>query len=154
MSRTGLILIALVSIGSLLLVEHVPVKTRRPMHAEKLAAAELARQKVHAAKLLEMKGELISKKHVTKQAAFLVLSLRARLLAIPAQHAGELLMRAPGILSRTLGSAKGRKSTPYVSGRRIDWHFGIYIKTFNRKLEGRSIQTIKYTDTEPFPKLR
>ena len=53
--------------------------------------AELARQKVHAAKLLEMKGELISKKHVTKQAAFLVLSLRARLLAIPAQHAGELL---------------------------------------------------------------
>ena len=44
--------------------------------------AELARQKVHAAKLLEMKGELISKKHVTRQAAFLVLSLRARLLAL------------------------------------------------------------------------
>ena len=45
---------------------------------------------MHAAKLLEMKGELISKKHVTKQASFLVLSLRARLLAIAAQHAREL----------------------------------------------------------------
>jgi hypothetical protein len=53
--------------------------------------AEHARQKVHAAKLLEMKGELISKRHVQKQAAFLVLSMRARLLAIPAQHACDLL---------------------------------------------------------------
>jgi hypothetical protein len=53
--------------------------------------AELARQKVHAAKLLELKGELVSKKHVTRQASFLVLSLRARLLAIPAQHASELV---------------------------------------------------------------
>jgi hypothetical protein len=52
--------------------------------------AELARQKVHAAKLLELKGELVSKKHVTKQAAFLVLSLRARLLAIASKHAREL----------------------------------------------------------------
>ena len=52
--------------------------------------AESARQKLHAAKLLAMKGELISKKHVTKQAAFLVLSLRARLLAIASKHAREL----------------------------------------------------------------
>ena len=52
--------------------------------------AESARQKLHEAKMLAMKGELISKKHVQKQAAFLVLSLRARLLAIPAQHASEL----------------------------------------------------------------
>ena len=37
-----------------------------------------------------MKGELISKKHVTKQAAFFVLSLRARLLAIASKHAREL----------------------------------------------------------------
>jgi hypothetical protein len=44
--------------------------------------AESARQKLHQAKLLEMKGELISRRHVTKQASFLVLSLRARLLAL------------------------------------------------------------------------
>ena len=37
------------------------------------------------------KRELISRSHVVKQAAFLVLSLRARLLAIPDQHARELL---------------------------------------------------------------
>jgi hypothetical protein len=53
--------------------------------------AELARQKVHAAKLLEMKGELISRAHATRQAAFLVISLRQRLLAIANQHADELL---------------------------------------------------------------
>jgi hypothetical protein len=53
--------------------------------------AELARQKVHAAKLPEMKGELISRRHVQKQAAFLVLSLLARLLALSGQHAGALL---------------------------------------------------------------
>ena len=44
--------------------------------------AELARQKVHAAKLLEMKGELIPRQLVQKQAAFLVLSMRARLLQV------------------------------------------------------------------------
>ena len=53
--------------------------------------AESARQKLHAAKLLAMKGELISKKHAMRQAAFLVISLRQRLLAIAAQHARELL---------------------------------------------------------------
>ena len=41
--------------------------------------------------MLALKGELISRQNVTKQATFLVLSLRARLLAIPAQHARELL---------------------------------------------------------------
>ena len=41
--------------------------------------------------MLAMKGELISRKHVTKQAAFLVLSLRQRLLAISAHHAHELV---------------------------------------------------------------
>ena len=40
---------------------------------------------------LRSKRELIPRALVTKQAAFLVLSLRARLLAIPAQHARELL---------------------------------------------------------------
>jgi hypothetical protein len=53
--------------------------------------AESARQRLHEAKMLAMKGELISKKHVTRQAAFLVISLRQRLLAIAAQHARELL---------------------------------------------------------------
>ena len=37
------------------------------------------------------KRELIPRALVLKQSAFLVLSLRARLLAIPAQHARELL---------------------------------------------------------------
>jgi hypothetical protein len=37
------------------------------------------------------KRELIPRSLVLKQAAFLVLSLRARLLALPAQHARELL---------------------------------------------------------------
>ena len=52
--------------------------------------AELARQKVHTAKLLEMKRELISRRHVQKKASFLLLSLRARLLALPTMHASEL----------------------------------------------------------------
>ena len=53
--------------------------------------AELARQKVHAAKLLEMKGALIPRQLVQKQAAFLVLSMRGRLLQVAEQHADELL---------------------------------------------------------------
>ena len=53
--------------------------------------AESARQRLHEAKMLAMKGELISKQHVVKQAAFLVLSLRARLLALSTMHARELL---------------------------------------------------------------
>ena len=44
--------------------------------------AETARQKLHQAKLLAMKGELVSKRHAIKQASFLILSLRARLLAL------------------------------------------------------------------------
>ena len=40
---------------------------------------------------LRSKRELIPRELVLKQSAFLVLSLRARLLAIPAQHARELL---------------------------------------------------------------
>ena len=58
---------------------------------QKRIDAESARQRLHEAKMLAMKGELISKRHVQKQAAFLVLSLRARLLALPGQHAGTLL---------------------------------------------------------------
>ena len=57
----------------------------------KRIAAESAKQRLHEAKMLAMKGELISKKHVTRQATFLVISLRQRLLAIPAQHARDLL---------------------------------------------------------------
>jgi hypothetical protein len=56
----------------------------------KRIAAEDAKQELAAAKLLAMKGELISKKHVTKQATFLVLSLRARLLSIASKHVREL----------------------------------------------------------------
>ena len=56
--------------------------------------AESARQRLHEAKMLAMKGELVSKKHVTRQAAFLVISLRQRLLAIAEQHAHELAMIA------------------------------------------------------------
>ena len=41
--------------------------------------------------MLAMRGELVSKKHVVKQSAFLVLSMRARLLAIPGEHAHDLL---------------------------------------------------------------
>lgn len=58
---------------------------------QKRIAAESARQRLHEAKLLAMKGELISRRHVQKQAAFLVLSLRARLLALSTMHARELL---------------------------------------------------------------
>jgi hypothetical protein len=54
-------------------------------------AAELARQKVHEAKFAQVKRELIPRELVQRQAAFLVLSLRARLLALPGQHARELL---------------------------------------------------------------
>ena len=57
----------------------------------KRISAEHARQNLHEAKLLAMKGELISKQHVTKQAAFLLLSLRQHLLSIATQHASELL---------------------------------------------------------------
>ena len=39
--------------------------------------------------MLAMKGELISRKHVVKQSAFLVLSLRARLLALSAELSRE-----------------------------------------------------------------
>ena len=56
--------------------------------------AELARQKVHAAKSLEMKGALIPRQLVQKQAAFLVLSMRRRLLQVAEQHADELLVLA------------------------------------------------------------
>jgi hypothetical protein len=48
----------------------------------KRISAEAAKQALHRAKLLEMKGELISRQHVTRQTVFLVLSLRARLLAL------------------------------------------------------------------------
>jgi hypothetical protein len=57
----------------------------------KLIAAEGAKQRLHEAKLMTMRGELISRQHVTRQAAFLVISLRQRLLALSAQHARELL---------------------------------------------------------------
>ena len=58
--------------------------------------AESARQRLHEAKYLEMKGELISKKHVTKQAAYLLLCLRARLLAIPATLAAQIARACGG----------------------------------------------------------
>ena len=57
----------------------------------KRIAAEGAKQRLHEAKLMTMRGELISRQHVTRQAAFLVISLRQRLLALSAQHARELL---------------------------------------------------------------
>ena len=57
----------------------------------KRIGAETAKQRLHEAKMLAMRGELISRKHMEKQAAFLVLSLRARLLALSARHARELL---------------------------------------------------------------
>src|SRR5258705_4390556 len=56
----------------------------------KRIAAESAKQRLHEAKLMTMRGELISRQHVTKQTTFLVLSLRARLLALPAELAHEL----------------------------------------------------------------
>ena len=52
--------------------------------------AESARQRLHEAKLLAMKGELIPRQLVQRQASFLVLSLRARLLALSPMHAREL----------------------------------------------------------------
>ena len=42
-------------------------------------------------RIAKAKRELIPRELVLKQSAFLVLSLRARLLALPAQHARELL---------------------------------------------------------------
>jgi hypothetical protein len=62
----------------------------------KRISAETAKQKLHESKLLAMKGELISKKHVTKQASFLVLSLRARLLALPATLAPRIVWACGG----------------------------------------------------------
>ena len=56
---------------------------------QKRIDAESARQRLHEAKMLAMKGELISRKHVVKQSAFLVLSLRARLLALSAELSRE-----------------------------------------------------------------
>jgi hypothetical protein len=57
----------------------------------KRIAAETARQMLHQAKLLAIRGELVSRRHVEKQAAFLVISLRQHLLAIATQHAGDLV---------------------------------------------------------------
>jgi hypothetical protein len=57
----------------------------------KRIAAESAKQRLHEAKMLSMRGELISRQHVTRQATFLLIALRQRLLAIAAQHARELL---------------------------------------------------------------
>jgi hypothetical protein len=81
--------------------------------------AEHARQKLHQAKLLSLKGELISRAHVTKQMTFLAISMRQHLLSIPAQHSRSLLdiaeeheMRAkarcdyPGRARRDRGSAQ------------------------------------------------
>jgi hypothetical protein len=48
----------------------------------KRISAESAKQALHEAKMLAMRGELISKRHAVKQASFLILSLRARLLAL------------------------------------------------------------------------
>ena len=56
---------------------------------QKRIDAESARQRLHEAKMLAMKGELISRKHVVTQSAFLVLSLRARLLALSAELSRE-----------------------------------------------------------------
>ena len=52
--------------------------TRRGVETQAHRRGERARQKLHAAKLLAMKGELISKKHAMRQSAFLVISLRQR----------------------------------------------------------------------------
>ena len=42
-------------------------------------------------RIAKAKGELIPRSHVLKQATFLVISLRQRLLSIADQHASELL---------------------------------------------------------------
>jgi hypothetical protein len=49
----------------------------------------IARRRETEIRNAQRKRELISRSHVLKQAAFLVLALRARLLAIPAQHAAS-----------------------------------------------------------------
>ena len=68
--------------------------------------AESARQRLHEAKLLAMRGELISKKHVTRQAAFLVIALRQRLLALPGEFAEALALESdPRAIENVLGSA-------------------------------------------------
>lgn len=51
----------------------------------------IARRRETEIRNARAKRELIPRELVQKQSAFLVLSLRARLLAIPAQHARELL---------------------------------------------------------------
>jgi hypothetical protein len=55
----------------------------------KRIAAESAKQRLHEARMLAMKGELISRRHVTKQTSFLVLSLRVRLLSLLAHWRPE-----------------------------------------------------------------
>ena len=59
-------------------------------------AAELARQKVHEMKLVAMKRESIPRSSRSGRLRFLVLSLRARLLALAEEHAenSECLRRA------------------------------------------------------------
>ena len=53
-------------------------------------AHERSKRALADTRLARSKRELIPRELALKQAAFLVLSLRARLLAIPEQHAGEL----------------------------------------------------------------
>ena len=51
----------------------------------------IARRRETEIRNAQRKRELISREHVIRQATFLVISLRQRLLAIAAQHARELL---------------------------------------------------------------
>ena len=57
----------------------------------KRIAAEHARQMLHEAKLLAMKGELVSKQHVSKQAAYLLLCLRQRLLTLSSELSRKIV---------------------------------------------------------------
>jgi hypothetical protein len=70
----------------------------------KRIAAESAKQRLHEAKLMTMRGELISKQHVTRQASFLVLSLRARLLALAGTLAPKIARACGGGDQRAIES--------------------------------------------------
>lgn len=67
--------------------------------------AESARQRLHEAKMLEMKRVLVPRQFVTRQAAFLIISLRQRLLALPAELANELALESdPRTIEQKLSS--------------------------------------------------
>ena len=70
----------------------------------KRIAAESAKQRLHEAKMLAMKGELVSRQHVTKQAAYLLVCLRARLLALGGALAPKIARACGGGDQRAIES--------------------------------------------------